>query len=237
MTEGDRIAATETAFTILDVIHERSGASAVNIAEATGLSRAGVYKHLRTLVAVDAVANRDGVYVLGPKFTEYGRSTTDSGFVLDQTDKVDDVAQSLDAPTNLWSTTEDSCHCVYTTSTEGREGYPRARGDSEPLTASPPGKAVLAHLPPDRRDDLVGVDAGELPPQLETLRERQVLVEHLTDAPEWVSIATPVLDPSDSPIAAIEVVIPSERATGIDVKNNIQGLLIETANKIRVEML
>jgi DNA-binding IclR family transcriptional regulator len=236
MAEGDRIAATETAFEILDEVHERGGASAAELIESTGLSRGGVYKHLRTLVAVDALANHDGVYELGPKFTEYGLGATDSP-VLDQTDKIDELARTLDAPANLWVGDDGGCRCVYTTNADGRDGYPRARGDSESLTESPPGKAILARLPASRRSELIGTHDEELMVQLETLRERQLLEEELLSTPDWISIATPIVDPSDDPVAAIEIVIPAERASGIDVKNNIRGLLTETANQMRVEML
>jgi len=236
MAGSDRIAATETAFEILDVVHDADGATAAELIEATGLSRGGVYKHLRTLVDVEALDNRNGVYVLGPKFTEYGTGETESHPMLEQTDKIDELAQSLDAPTNLWVRDEDGCRCVYTTHAD-REGYPRNRGDSEALVKSPPGKVILARMPSEQRIDLIGTHNDDLLAQLEELRERQLLEEPLVFAREWVSIATPVLDPSDEPVAAIEIVIPTERASGIDVKNNITGLLTETANKMRVEML
>mgnify|MGYP000058800140 CR=1 FL=1 len=238
MSGSDRIEATKTAFEILDEVDASDGATAAELIEVTGLSRGGVYKHLRTLVEVDALVNRDGEYALGPKFTEYGPGTDDTHFVLEQTEKVDELARSLDAPTNLWINDDSQgCRCVYTTRTEDRAGYPRTRGDTETLTQSPAGKVILAHFSKERRDELIG-DAHEgLPAQLEELRERQLLDEPLTFAPDWVSIATPVLDPSDQPVAAIEIVIPAERATGIDVKNNISGLLTETANRMRVAML
>ena len=237
MAQRDRIAATETAFEILDEVHERGGASAADLIEATGLSRGGVYKHLRTLVAVDALVNHDGVYELGPKFTEYGLGATDSHAVLDQTEKIDELARTLDAPANLWVGDGDDCRCVYTTNADRRDGYPRERGDTERLSESPPGKAILARLPTERRSELIGTHNEDLMVQLETLRERQLLEEELLSAPDWISIATPVVDPSDEPVAAIEIVIPAERASGIDVKNNIRGLLTETANQMRVEML
>ncbi|WP_415380140.1 IclR family transcriptional regulator [Halosimplex sp. TS25] len=238
MPGENRISATETAFGILDVVHRYQGATAEEITEATDLSRAGVYKHLRTLVAVDALENRDGVYALGPKFTEYGLENSESRFVLDQSDKIDQLSHSLDAPINLWIAEDSDCRCVYTTGSDGRGDYPRRRGDSVPLTESPPGKAILAHLPEDRRDELTDGRDRSLSDQLEGLKERQFLEEPLDDDdPEWVAISTPVLDPSDRPVAAIEIVVSSERASGIDVKNNIRGLLTETAHQIRVEML
>jgi DNA-binding IclR family transcriptional regulator len=238
MSGSDRIEATKTAFEILDVIAESRGATAAELIEATGLSRGGVYKHLRTLVEVDALANSDGKYELGPKFTEYGLGAGDTHVVLDQTEKVDELARSLDAPANLWANDDSQeCRCVYITDTDDRTGYPRTRGDTEALTQSPAGKVILAHLSQGHRDDLIEDTHERLPAQLDELRERQLLDEPLPFAPEWVSIATPVLDPSDQPVGAIEIVIPVERARGIDVKNNISGLLTETANRMRVAML
>jgi DNA-binding IclR family transcriptional regulator len=237
MASDDRIAATETAFEILDAVHESQGATAAELIEATDLSRGGVYKHLRTLVAVDALVNHDGVYALGPKFTEYSLGAAEVYPVLDQTDKVDELAQSLDAPTNLWANDADNCLCVYTALPSDREDYPRRRGDSEPLVKSPPGKVILARTADERRSELTRRHDDELQAQLEALREQQLLEEPLRFAPEWVSIATPVLDPSDQPVAALEVVVPAERANSIDVKNNVRGLLTETAHRIRVDML
>ncbi|MBC9987984.1 IclR family transcriptional regulator [Haloferax sp. AS1] len=236
MSQENRIRATEMSFRILDEVHRRHGATAEELTEATGLSRAGVYKHLRTLVRLDALTNRDGVYELGPKLTQYRLQSNDAQFVVDQTDRIETLAQSLDAPITLWVHEDERCNCTYVSQSEGREGFPRQRGDSESLTESPPGKAVLAHLPTEQREELIGPDES-LPEQLEQLRERQLLEERLSEAPKWVSISTPVLNPSDEPVAAIEVVIPNDRASSIDVKNNIRGLLTEAANQIRVGML
>lgn len=236
MSQENRITSTETSFRILDEVHRRQGATAEELIEVTGLSRAGVYKHLRTLVGLNALTNRGGVYELGPKMTEYRLQSNDSQFVAGQTDRIETLAQSLDAPITLWIREDEACHCTYVSQSEGREGFPRQRGDNESLTESPPGKAILAHLPTEQREALIGPDES-LPSQLEQLRERQLLEERLPEAPEWVSISTPVLNPSDEPVAAIEVVIPNDRASSIDVKNNIRGLLTEAANQIRVGML
>ncbi|WP_129113650.1 IclR family transcriptional regulator [Halegenticoccus tardaugens] len=237
MPQQDRIAATKTAFEILDIIHESQGATAKELITATELSRGGVYKHLRTLVDVSALVNRNGVYVLGPKLTEYGLGNTYSQFLLKQTPKIDDLAQSLNAPTNLWINNDDRCHCVHTAPSTDQNTYPRSRGDSELLVQSPPGKVILAHLPRERHDNLIEAQDQKLASQLKELRERQLLEEPLSFSRKWTSIATPVIDPSGHPVAAIEIVISSERATSLDVEYNISGLLTDTANKIRVEML
>ena len=231
MTDGDRIAATKTAFELLDVVYESGGASAAELMDATGLSRGGVYKHLRTLVEVGALANRDGVYELGPTVAEYGVAASASHAVLDQTDAVDRLARRIDAPANLWVSDGEECHCRYTANAD-RAASPRAVGDSERLVESPPGKVMLARLPTRRRTELVGTHNETLLSQLETARERQFLEERLLSAPDWVSIAAPVLAPGDDAPAAIETVVPSERADRIDV-TTIGESLVETAAEMQ----
>lgn len=237
MMESDRITATATAFEILDVVHRTGGASAMTIAERVDLSRGGVYKHVRTLLDVGALVNHDGTYRIGPKFDEYATSTSAASVVADQTTKVDQLSQSLDAPANLWVANGDDCDCIHTSLPTERENYPRRTGTRHALTDCIPGKAILAHLPEARQDVLIEGGDESIREQLAAIRERELLEESIDGAPDWIAIATPVLDPSDHPIAAIEVVIPEERAGGVDVKNNIEGLMTETASQIRVELL
>lgn len=54
-----------------------------------------------SLVDVGSVENQNATYVLGPQFRNYGLAATGSRSVLDQRDTVDELARSLDAPTNL----------------------------------------------------------------------------------------------------------------------------------------
>lgn len=237
MANRDRIAATETAFAILDAVHRSEGASAADIAERVGLSRGGVYKHLRTLLDVGAVVNHDGVYEIGPKLAAYDSAPSDVSVVADQTAKVDELSRSLDAPANLWVVNGDDCDCIHTSLPNERADYPRTEGTRCALADSVPGKAILAHLPEARRAALLDGVGDRVTEQLAAIREREILEEAVAGVPDWRSIATPVLDPNDDPVAAIEVVIPNERAGGLDVKNNIEGLLTETANQIRLELL
>ena len=241
MDDGNRIKATETAFEILDVLYESGGATAAETATALEMSRAGVYKHLRTLLAVGAVSNQSGLYTLGPKFEKYGRKTKQNKFVYEHRSMIDDLSMSLDAPTNLWVGNGDSAVCLYTTLPNRGRDNPRRQSQQSLLIETTPGKTILSFCDHEQREILLGsVSNGmakEIASQLQEIQERKLLIESLQPDADWVSIATPVLDSSNQPIGALEVVIPSERAKGLDVEVNIAGLIRDTANRIEVEMV
>lgn len=243
MANRDQIKSTKTAFELLDVIAEIGGATAADITARLDISRTSVYKHLRTLVSLDAVENEDGTFVLGPKIIEYAeQNRTDASPFVQNTAKIDTLAVSLDAPVNLWLPDGEHCVCRYTTlPNEGREN-PRDEEECVLLVDSVPGKTILAQISPEERESMLeehsdGRDMGEIQSQLQVVRERRILIESLAPEDHWYSIATPVTTLSRDPRGALEVVIPSERAKGIDVEVNIAGLLLDTANNLEAEAL
>lgn len=241
MAAENRIVATETAFEILDHIHETGGASASDLATAVDISRANVYKHLRTLLKVDAITNHDGIYRLGPKFVTYGQSVRHEIIVEQHRRKIDNVATSLGAPANLWKVIDRKCISIYTTVPDSDWTNPCSQGERSRLIENAPGKVILACYPTQIQREILEQNP-EIPTDdtLEELREIQsenLWTEPLKPRSNWVSIATPIRSPSDEPKGAIEIVVPVKRAEGIDLDINIAGLLTETASKIEVEMM
>lgn len=107
------------------------------------------------------------------------------------------------------------------------------------MVDSTPGKTILAYL--DRKEHIDQLDQYDGPDntdsireQLQAVRERDLLIESLAPRVDWFSIASPITDVSGDPHGALEVVIPSERARGINVEVNIAGLLLDTANKLEI---
>jgi DNA-binding IclR family transcriptional regulator len=242
VAHSDRIKATETAFDILDYIHDSEGATARAIAEETTLSRQGVYKHLRALEAADAVQNQNGTFVLGAKLAEYGLTVRDRNTIYARyRSDIDDLAVSLDAPVNYWSLEERECLCLYTSlPAEGREN-PRNQGDSEPLVDNTPGNTILAEYDSDERSAIVkeyaeALDLEEIRSQIQTVEERGLLIQALANEPDWVSISTAICRPSGEPEGAVEVVMPHQRARGIDIEVHVAGSLLDAVDKIELDI-
>lgn len=97
-------------------------------------------------------------------------------------------------------------------------------GTTLPLHASAAGKAVLAALPDDEADAILGspldawtrstiVDADELRRQLHDVRDRGYAVTRNEARDDGGGVAAAVLDASGAPIAALSIALPMHRLT------------------------
>jgi DNA-binding IclR family transcriptional regulator len=243
MVSDNRIKAAETSFEILDIISESGGATAIEIADRLGLSRGGVYKHIRTLQHVGAIENEGGTYVIGHRIAYFaGKSApgqlsgdTDTPFGRNQLDPVVDLSMSIDSPVNTWTLEGTTCRCVHTCLPDvGREN-PRAEGDEWEITSAVPGRAILATLDDERRRRTVGTLDDDVDEKLGKARRRGVLIEPLETVEGWQSVSAPIMDENDTAVGAIEAVLPSERAQGIDLEVNIVGQVLDTARRLHLE--
>ena len=70
--EGRTIGSVENTVEVLAAIRRRGGARVTELADATGLSKSSVYKHLYTLRDADFVVKVDDEYRLGLRFLDFG---------------------------------------------------------------------------------------------------------------------------------------------------------------------
>lgn len=80
-------------------------------------------------------------------------------------------------------------------------------GSQLPLTWSAAGKAILAYLPDDERDELIGDsdDAARLIEELAVVRARAFATDYGEVDPSLCSVAAAVLDNDGYPVAAVSV--------------------------------
>lgn len=241
MTHRRKIKATEVSFAMLDHIERTGGATAEELADKCDISRQGAYKHLRTLADIDAVSNENGVFVLGPKLAQYEvQPEGPDEFYNKYQVEIDGLADSLNAPVNCWSKEGRRCICQYQSFPDEDRGNPREIEENAVLTDNIPGRTILAEYGNQRRETFLEAEApesdqSELRQQLRKARERNVLTETLEGRPDWVSIASSFSDSTGAPVGAIEVVMPSERARGLDIEVNIVGSLLDTVKKIEID--
>ncbi len=243
MTQRRKIKATEVSFAILDYIERTSGATAEELAEQCGISRQGIYKHLRTLMDINAVRNENGVYLLGPKLAEYEvRPDGPDAFYKRYQVEIDGLADSLDASVNCWSKEGRRCVCKYQSVPNAERENPREIEESAVLVETIPGRTILAEYPDQNREAFINAEAAtpdqvEIRRQLRKASERNLLTETLEGRADWVSIASSFCDDSGEPVGAIEVVMPSERARGLDIEVNIVGSLLDTVKNIEIDAI
>lgn len=241
MVNQKKIKATKTSFAILDYIKKSGGATAREVADNCDISRESAYKHLRTLIDVNAVKNEDGTFVLGPKIPNYQLNTEASNqHYKHHMDKLENLAISLDTSVNFWSKEDHKCVCLYRARPSSEHDNPRELKENLFLTDTIPGRTILAEYSYENREILFesksfGTKPENINAQIQKAQERGILIESIVTTSGWVSVASAFSTPSGSPVGSIEVVLPSERARGIDLEVNIAGSLLDTINRIEVD--
>ena len=108
------------------------------------------------------------------------------------------------------------------------------------------GKAILAFLPEDRRRRALELQAfvpytsathrsvDSLRPELETIRKDGIAFDREEHEQGIISIAAPILRPSDAVIGAISIATSTSRRS-LDDLQTLRPMLIDTATKIASE--
>jgi DNA-binding IclR family transcriptional regulator len=218
------VATSRKTIRVLDALRELGPVRVTALASELDMNKSTVHNHLSTLVAEELVVRDGPRYELGLRLLEYG------GYVRSQRRlyrvAVPEVKRLADRTGELASlVVEEYGQGVYLSCEKGDravdlEVYPGLR---RPLHATGVGKAILAHLPDDRVDEIVDhhgltaetpatvTDRTELDAQLATVRERGFAV----DDEELISglrcVGVPVLGDGGAVRGAISVSQPTTR--------------------------
>ena len=116
-----------------------------------------------------------------------------------------------------------------------------------PIHAVAGAKAILAYLPPDTIEDLIGhklapftpntiTDRAEFKRHLKIIRDRGISFEHGEYYPDVHAMGAPVFNSSGKPIAAVVMPVPAYRME-THIQSNTADLVKETAAKISKRLL
>lgn len=240
----ERIARTTvTTFRIVEALEGRDAAGVTELADALSLGKGTVHKHLSTLRELDCVVREDGKYRLSLRFLEIG-----SG-VRGRTDLYDVSYELLE---NLASATGEVVSImicengrgVYLTRVTDDAGPPLGlrEGARVPLTATAGGKAILACLPEDRREEIL--DEYGLPALTDnTITDREALAAELQDIhdrhlahdrgefeADRHCVAAPIVAPGDDDATgAVTVSGPADRMSEKSASSDFPSLVSSTA--------
>ena len=212
------------AFTIIDELSENGGGGVSELAERLDIPVSTVHDYLQALVATGYVTVDEKEYRTTTRFLEVGHRERHRLEVFKAVrDELETVAEETGEHATLLIEEDDQA--VILAVQEGPDAvnlfaYPGAR---MPLHATAPGKAMLAHMPEERVDEIIDRQGlVEVTPQ--TVTDRDVLFEQLeeirgqgyaVDEGEriagMVCIAAPILDKTDRIRGAICVCGPQSR--------------------------
>jgi DNA-binding IclR family transcriptional regulator len=243
------IGALERSFDIIEVI-EREGPLGVSaIADEVSLPKSTVYTHLNTLTNGGYLLKEERQYRLSCTFLRLG-ATVQHDIELYQQGKaeVDDLAAETGERTNLVIEEDGLGTCVYATNPSGSTEAYMKLGEQRPMHATATGKAILAHMPAERVDDIV--DRHGLTPftdqtittrdglrdELAEIRDAGISFDNEESVDGLCCIATPVLV-DDEPLGSISVSGPCSQFTEPSRREELCEAVSNTANVIQLDFM
>ncbi|MGQ4556045.1 IclR family transcriptional regulator domain-containing protein [Halobellus sp. GM3] len=235
---GDTIKSDETLLEILEALYELDVPTLTSIADQVGVSKSTVHRHLETLRTQRFVSKQNDQYVLGLEFLRFGGAARERyPFHRQSKSIVQQVAHQTGEFVGFLVEEQGVGTFIYCEM--GPEGVPSDAkvGQNLLLNQSASGKAILAHLPEDRRTAIL--DEYGLPPRTQqTLTEREALLEDLEGIRErgyayaheeytdgLRAIAAPAFDAEDEVIGSLVVAGPIHRMRGERFESDLPELV------------
>ncbi|SFR64018.1 IclR family transcriptional regulator [Halogeometricum limi] len=248
-SEPKTIGAVERTLAIVQALERLGGAGASEVARELSLSKSTVYTHLNTLHANGYLVKSDGSYSLSCRFLRLG-STVQQSFDLYGRGKpvVDELATETGERTNLVVEEAGRGTCLHAADATGSTDIYMSPGERWPMHATATGKAILAHLPVERVDDIV--DEHGLPSltehtittrealddELETIRQTGVSFDEQEAVEGLRCLSSPVLV-DGNPLGSVSVSGPARQFTDSDRERELVDALREAVNVVQLKFV
>lgn len=245
-SEPRTVQAVEIALDILGVLQEQGAAGVTDIASALDRSKGTVHSHLVTLVENEYVVKEGDTYRLSLKFVDLSQTVTDelAGYDIVK-EELEDLAETSGELAQF--ATEEHGRAVYLHKVGSEKAVQTASspGDRENLHCISLGKAMLAHMPESRVDEILEengmpsytdqtiTNREALKTELEKIRERGYAFDEEEKIEGIRCVAAPVLEDGDI-FGAISVSGPSTRLRDDFYREELPNLVTRSANVIEI---
>lgn len=238
-----------TTFDILQTLRRLDGAGVTELANELDLPKSSVYNYLSTLEQEEYVVKEDGKYYVGLRFLDLGRYVRQRNDLYETArPEMESIADETDELVNLL--VEEHGQGVYVCRVRGDQAVNVAAstGHRVALHNTGLGKAILAHLPEERVDEILDThgmsadtahsitDRDELKTELEAIRDRGVAYDREERIGGLCCVAVPIQNLDDHPIGALSVAGPTSRMKGERFESELPELLKSAANVIELNL-
>ena len=241
------INAIDTTFRILEALAELDGAGVTELANHLGLTKGTVHNHLSTLRQRDyVVKNERDQYHLGLLFLDLAHHSRSRVKVFPLVKSEVDTLAEKSGELALFTVEEHGKGvCLYREHGESAVQTELYEGRRSGLHHSAVGKAIMAHLPDERVDDIIAdglsaetpntiTDPEELKRELEEIRERGLAFNREETIPGLVGVGAPIMVPSGDVAGAISIIGPAKRLDEESLQNEMAELVMRSANIIEI---
>lgn len=239
--------AVQTACDVIDALQALDGAGVTELATHLGRSKGTVHSHLSTLKENEYVIKDGDTYRVSLRFMDVAEYAKDR---LRITDIVTEELEELAAETGEIAqfAVEEHGRAVYIEKAMGDNAVQTASrvGMRENLHCLALGKAILAHLPNERVEQIVAdhglpaqtaatiTDEDELFDELEAIRDRGYAFDNEEKIQGLRCVAAPVSSATGNVIGAISISGPSSRIHDERFREEIPQLVTRAANIIEI---
>lgn len=240
---------TEKTLALIEELMDRGPCGVTELADGMEIGKSAVHNHLTTLRKHGYVLKSGDEYQFGLKFLEIGGFTRKSmEFYQIAEPEVKSLADETGELANLL--VEEQGLGVYLMRSKGKEAVDldTYAGLRTHLHTTALGKAILAHLPESRVEEIVDqhglkqktprsiVSREELFTVLEDIRDRGYAIDDGERLKGLSCVAAPVMDSSDEVLGAISVSAPASRVSDDDLHGELSERVLSSANVVELNI-
>lgn len=243
------VKAVRTTASIVEKLAELEEAGVTELSNHLDITKGTVHNHLATLEEEELVVKQNGKFRLSLRFFEYGEQIKDQ-YKIHEVGKpeVDKLAEETGELGNILVEEHGRGIYVYRARGENALTLDTGIGSRVYLYQTALGKAILAHLPEDRVEEIIG-RYGLEPSTEHTITTRDALFGnleqirkrgHALDAEERAEgircVAAPVITNDGTVRGAVSVAGPASRMHGEYVESTVSDLVKRAADVISINL-
>jgi len=254
MTMGNKNPETvdtgETLLEVVNILKEHDGARVSEVADILDIARSTAHRHLSTLYQNEYAIKEGDEYHLGLEFLNIGTYTQNrkSEYQLAQ-ETVEELAKETDERAQF--IVEEHGRAVYVHRGEGGHAVNTGAsiGKTIPLYGTAAGKAILAFLPEERREDLLDqitlqkvtentiTNRDELHEELQDIRDQGYSFNLEENTGGLHAIGAPVKGNNGKVIGGLSVSGPAHRLKDERLKDELPDLVLGYANELELNII
>lgn len=252
-TSGRMIRSVANACNLIELLRESDGATVTELADQLDLSPGTVHTYLATLREFGYVVGADRGYRLGPELLTLGEYVRNhSAFYQASANQIERLAEETGECAHLIIEHDGQLYALYERFGENAVGVEyHNRKRERPLThlhCTAAGKAILAHLPDDRVEEIVAefglpqntpntiTDPDDLFAELADIRKQGYSFADEEQMENIRAVAAPVTLPEGTAAGALAISGPVARLQGDRFREQLPERVVNAANICEVNL-
>jgi DNA-binding IclR family transcriptional regulator len=243
------IKSDERLLKILRVLREKETAGVTELANAVELPKSTVHIHLATLEENNFVVKKDGQYQIGLQFLDFGKAVQKNnplyGIVKEN---AEELAQETGE--QAWCLVEEHNQAIYLYGSHGDRAIQTHThvGKREELPNLAGGRAILANLPEEQREEVINAyqfdnnrdlpfsDRTELIERLEQVQADEIALNTESYVKGVNAVGAPIIDNTGKVYGALSIFGPANRLKEEYIRSEISDLLLGVTNEIGINL-